>query len=87
MLTVKIQSWKGGMKLEKVGEIRWDGKEITAIGSLGVRRIAREPIVLKNHVIVRPDEEAEKFVRNLWLHYRSPYFLATKPVASTRRIR
>jgi hypothetical protein len=79
-LTVTIYGWDN--KIE--GEIVWDGRRITATGSTAVRRCAREPIwpMGRRKGIIKPDEQPEKFMRNLWLMYRSPYFAAVKAVAS-----
>jgi hypothetical protein len=75
-LSVTIYGWAN--KVE--GEIVWDRTRITASGSRGVLRCAREPIfpygVSKGPI--KPDEEPEKFMRNLYLMYRSPYFYAVK---------
>jgi hypothetical protein len=43
----------------------------------------REPIAPHgiSNEIIKPDEQPEQFMRNLWLMYRSPYFRAVKAAA------
>jgi hypothetical protein len=79
-LSVTIYGWDN--KIE--GEIVWDGTRITATGSTAVKRCAREPIwpMGRRNEMIKPEEEPEKFMRNLCLVYRSPYFGAVKAVES-----
>jgi hypothetical protein len=64
-LTVTIYGWEDEIK----GVIVWDGTRITASGSIAVRRCAREPIAPHgiSNEIIKPDEQPEQFMRNLWL--------------------
>jgi hypothetical protein len=78
-LSVTIYGWG----TQKKGEIVWDGETIKATGSKGVRSAARDPIMpwgIRGKII-KPEDEPEKFMRNLWLMYRSPYFGAVKAVS------
>ena len=73
-----------GRDSEEKGKIVWDGTDMTATGSPAVRVAARDPIAPQgvSESVIRPDNEPERFMRNLWLVYRSPYFRATKAVES-----
>ena len=78
-LTVDVYELTGDANDTKRGEIIFDGEEITTSSNDKLlMRMAGTPIVLKGEVI-DPDEEPEKFIRNLWQHYRSPYLRAMKP--------
>ena len=78
-LTVDIYALNRDAEDVKVGEILFDGKRITAAGEEPLmKRIASVPIVAKGERI-DPDKEPERFVRNLWQEYRSPYLRAMKP--------
>ena len=57
MLRVSVYSWKGAMKLEKVGEIAWDGEKITGRGAFDARTITDEPVVLRGRRLVWAADE------------------------------
>jgi hypothetical protein len=78
-LVVTIYGWENEIK----GTLVYDGTRIMASGSRGVHRCAREPIFPEgiSKGTIKPDEEPEKFMRNLYLAYRSPYFYAVKAAA------
>src|SRR2546430_3693692 len=62
----------------KVGEIRFDGERITTSSTDKLlMRMASVPIEV-NWKPIDPDEEPERFIRNLWQHYHSPYLRAMK---------
>lgn len=78
-LTANIYELDGEANDTKVGEIQFDGERITTSNSksLLLTRMASVPIEVKGKVI-DPDKEPERFVRNLWQHYHSPYLRAMK---------
>jgi hypothetical protein len=62
----------------KVGEIRFDGETITTSSTDKLlMRMASVPI-RANGKQIDPDAEPERFVRNLWQEYSSPYLRALK---------
>jgi len=77
-LSVTIYGWEN----ESKGEIVFDGTRITASGEPSVQQCARDPIAPYgiSKGMINPDDEPEKFMRNLSVMYRSPYFYATKAI-------
>ena len=80
MLTIEILSWKGGMKLEKIAEIAWDGERFTGRGTELI--FFREPIRLHGGGQVTAKSDPELFMRSLCLQYKSAYLRASKAVSS-----
>ena len=84
-LTVAIQGFDT-TTAEKVhfGDIVFDGKKITTSNNRRMlRTMATEPIILAPGCQrVRPDEEPERFMRNLHLQYRGSYCWALEAVES-----
>ena len=77
-LTVDIHALNRDAGDVKVGEIRFDGEKITTSSADKLlMRMAGVPIEVDAKVI-DPDKEPERFVRNLWQHYFSPYLRAMK---------
>jgi hypothetical protein len=77
-LKVDIYELDGRANDTKVGEIRFDGEKITASSTdILLTRMAQTPIEA-NGKQIDPAKEPERFVRNLWQHYRSPYLRAMK---------
>ena len=81
-LRVDIYELDGEANDVKVGEIRFDGEKITVSDSksLLLTRMASIPIEINWQEIIDPDKEPERFVRNLWQHYFSPYLRAMKAI-------
>jgi hypothetical protein len=73
-----------GVDNEIRGEIVWDGTRITTTNSSrAMQRAMTDPIypMGRRNEEIKPDEHPEKFMRNLWLMYKSPYFRAVKAVS------
>jgi hypothetical protein len=69
----------------KVGDLLWDGKQITAKaltkdGETMLRSVMIEPIKRPGEDLIDPKKEPENFMRNLWRMYRSPYLQALEAV-------
>jgi hypothetical protein len=69
----------------KVGDLLWDGKQITAKpltkdGKVMLNTVMTEPIKRPGEELIDPKTEPENFMRNLWRMYRSPYLQALEAV-------
>lgn len=80
-LTVGIYASNAQGQVGKVGELQYDGKRIThkPADKQMLARIARTPLkILGQPKPIDPKQEPERFMRNLWQRYRSPYLTALK---------
>jgi hypothetical protein len=81
MLSVTVYSIKGRDQVVD-GTISWNGSAFS-ISSDGLRWILREPILVSGASGLRKvyaKDAPEEFMRNLWKHYKSAYFNASKAV-------
>jgi hypothetical protein len=67
----------------KRGEIRWDGKQLSAAPDrpsdlLLLNNIIAYPFHFPGEPPIDPKKEPERWLRNLWRMYRSPYLTAMK---------
>jgi len=77
-LSADIYALDGKANDTKVGEIRFDGEKITTSNrSTLLTRMASVPIEV-NWKVIDPEQEPERFVRNLWQHYHGAYLRAMK---------
>jgi hypothetical protein len=63
----------------EAGRLRWDGNKITADhDSVLLKNIMAEPVQWPGQQPIDPKTEPERWMRNLWQMYRSPYLKALK---------
>ena len=84
MLTSTIRAIRDGVQVT-VGTISWDGTDIVPSphDDETLSKILQDPVFVSGPdgmVDVYASDDPEKFVRNLYKHYKSAYFNASKAV-------
>jgi len=77
-LTVEFYGLGAEAEPIKLGDVIFDGAEITATDEK-LLKVKDETLVLAGGGTIHATTDPEGFMRNLWRHFKSPYFLARKP--------